>query len=323
MDVMAEFGFAFRAGALERAAQLRERDDVRADPRARALVFWRGKLMADAAGRPVSATLDHAALADAREAPVFVGLADGVPVFAADLSLWSPLEDAETIGQFVDQSRQSHPAFADAAFVEIRGLMPTLSRLEAECVATGRALISWHSTHRFCANCGALSMVESGGWLRKCPQCGTQHFPRTDPVVIMAITRGDKLLLGRGPSWPERMYSLLAGFVEPGESIEAAVRRETLEESAIRVGSVRYVASQPWPFPMSLMFGCHGEATSDDITIDPVELADARWVSRAEVLDVLTGNHPTIGVPRRGAIAGALIEAWANGKLLDADYWNN
>jgi NAD+ diphosphatase len=141
-------------------------------------------------------------------------------------------------------------------------------------------------------------------------------------VVIMAITRGDNLLLGRGPSWPERMYSLLAGFVEPGETIEAAVRRETLEESAITVGPVRYVASQPWPFPMSLMFGCYGEATSDAITIDPVELADARWVSRAEMLQMLQGTHPQIGPPRPGAIAGALIEAWAHGKLLDAAYWD-
>jgi NAD+ diphosphatase len=319
---MVDYGFAFRAGELERAAHLRAADAGRKDVRARTLVFWRGKLLADASSRPASVVLDHAALADAREAPVFVGLAPDGPVFAADLALWSPHEDATTIGQFVDQSRQVHPAFADAAFVEIRGLMPTLTRLEGECVATGRALLGWHATHRFCANCGTASTIESAGWVRKCPQCGTQHFPRTDPVVIMAITRGDQLLLGRGPTWPERMYSLLAGFVEPGETIEAAVRRETMEESAIAVGPVRYIASQPWPFPMSLMFGCYGEATSDAITIDPVELADARWVSRVEVLQMLAGTHLEIGPPRPGAIAGALIEAWAHGKLLDADYWN-
>jgi NAD+ diphosphatase len=147
-------------------------------------------------------------------------------------------------------------------------------------------------------------------------------FPRTDPVVIMAITHGDRLLLGRGPSWPERMYSLLAGFVEPGETIEAAVRRETKEESDITVGPVRYVTCQPWPFPMSLMFGCHGEATNEAITIDPVELAHARWVTRDDVLAVLAGTHPEIGRPRPGAIAGALIEAWAHGKLGDPGYWN-
>jgi NAD+ diphosphatase len=119
------------------------------------------------------------------------------------------------------------------------------------------------------------------------------------------------------------MYSLLAGFVEPGESIEAAVRREVLEESAITVGPVRYVAAQPWPFPMSLMFGCYGEATSEAITVDPVELSDARWVSRDEVGRMLAGTHPEISRPRPGAIAGALMEAWVNGGLLDPDYWGN
>lgn len=318
-----DYGFAFRPGELDRAAQLRTTNDARGDARARTLVFWRGKLLADAGGRPAAVPLDHPALSDSREPPLFVGLTREGPRFATDLPLWSPPEDATTIGQFIDQSQQVHPGFPEAKFVEIRGLMPTLSRLEGECVATGRALITWHATHRFCANCGTASATESAGWVRKCPQCGTHHFPRTDPVVIMAITRGDTLLLGRSPSWPERMYSLLAGFVEPGETIEAAVRRETLEESAVQVGPVRYIASQPWPFPMSLMFGCHGEALSEAITIDPVELSDARWVTRPEVLKILAGTHPEINCPRPGAIAGALIEAWAHGKLLDPDYWNN
>lgn len=318
-----DFGFAFRPGELDRAAQLRTANEARDDARARTLVFWRGKLLADGDGRPAMVSLDHPALADGREPPVFVGLTPEGPLFAADLPLWSPIEDATTIGQFIDQTQQGHPGFPDAKFVEIRGLMPTLSRLEGESVATGRALIGWHAAHRFCANCGTASAVESTGWVRKCPQCGTQHFPRTDPVVIMAITRGDKLLLGRSPSWPERMYSLLAGFVEPGETIEAAVRRETLEESAIKVGPVRYVSSQPWPFPMSLMFGCQGDALSEAITIDPVELSDARWVTRSEVFEILAGTHPDINRPRPGAIAGALIEAWAHGKLLDPDYWGN
>lgn len=318
-----DFGFAFKPGELDRVAHLRTTDEARNDPRAKTLVFWRGKLLADADGRPAAVPLDHPALADSREVPLFVGLTPDGPRFAADLPLWSPPEDATTIGQFIDQTQQVHPGFPDAKFMEIRGLMPTLTRLEGETVATGRALISWHSSHRFCANCGAPSAVESTGWVRKCPQCGTQHFPRTDPVVIMAITRGDLLLLGRSPSWPERMYSLLAGFVEPGETIEAAVRRETLEESAITVGPVRYVSSQPWPFPMSLMFGCQGDATSEAITIDPAELSDARWVSRAEVLEILAGTHPEINRPRPGAIAGALIEAWAHSKLLDPEYWGN
>jgi NAD+ diphosphatase len=315
--------FAFRAGALDRAAYLRAKDSARSDPRARTLVFWRGKLLTDLGARPVMVALGHPALADTREPPVFVGLTPDGPLFAADLALWSPFEDATTIGQFIDRSEQRHPGFADTIFVEIRGLMPSLSPLEGEGIATGRALLGWHGVHRFCANCGTATAVESAGWVRKCPQCGTQHFPRTDPVVIMAITRGEKLLLGRGVSWPERMYSLLAGFVEPGETIEAAVRRETMEESAIAVGPVRYIACQPWPFPMSLMFGCYGEATSEAITIDPAELIDACWVGREEALEILAGTHAGIAPPRPGAIAGALIEAWAHGRLLDAGYWGN
>ncbi len=303
--------FAFQSGALDRAAQLRVGLAAQQDARARTHLFWRGKLLAGDDNHPILVALDHPALTDCRDAPVFLGLTPDGPRFAADLALWQPHEDAATIGQFTDPSSQPHPAFPAAGFAEIRGLMPTLSPLDGECIATARALLGWHATHRFCGNCGAPSTPGHAGWQRKCPVCGTVHFPRTDPVVIMVITRGDKLLLGRGPSWPERMYSLLAGFVEPGETIESAVRRETFEESAIHVGPVSYIASQPWPFPMSLMFGCAGEALDDAITIDPVELADARWVSRADVNRILAGEHPGIATPRRGAIAAALIAQWA------------
>ena len=307
-----EYGFSFIPGDLDRAAYLRASNDLHQQPNAKAFVFWRGKLLATADNTPLPVSLDHPALSDSREPPVFLGLTTEGPRFAADLPLWTPPEDASTIGQFVDQSLQVHPAWPEAKFVEVRSMMPDLNKLDGECIATGRAMLGWHSSHRFCANCGAQSVAESAGWVRKCPECGTQHFPRTDPVVIMAITREDNLLLGRGPSWPEGMYSLLAGFVEPGETIEAAVRREVLEESHITVGDVRYLTSQPWPFPMSLMFGCHGEATSEAITIDPVELAHALWVSRSDVLKILAGTHDQIRSPRAGTIAGALIEAWAH-----------
>lgn len=310
-----DYGHAFQPGGLDRAAALRAEGGPRQDDRARTYIFWRGKLLVDLDGRPVLAGLDHPALSDCRDAPLFLGLAPDGPRFAAELTLWQPHEDAATIGQFTDATAQLHPAFPGARLLEVRGLIAALDPLDGECIATGRAMLGWHGTHRFCANCGQPSAIEAAGWQRRCPACGTQHFPRTDPVVIMAITRNDHLLLGRGPSWPERMYSLLAGFVEPGETIEAAVRRETVEETAIHVGAVRYVASQPWPFPMSLMFGCIGAALDEAITADPVELADARWVSRDEVQRVLAGDHPEINAPRRGAIAGALIAAWAEGRL--------
>jgi NAD+ diphosphatase len=318
-----EFPFAFVSGRLERAAHLRAGGEPARDLRARSLVFWRGKLLADAENRPTLVPLSHVALKDCREPPVFLGLTPDGPRFAADIGLWQPFEDATTIGQFTDQSQQVHPAFPGAHLGEVRGLLGGLPALDGECVAVGRALLGWHESHRFCSKCGTPSEVELSGWVRRCPSCGTQHFPRTDPVVIMAITRGEKLLLGRGSSWPEKMFSLLAGFVEPGETIESAVRREVFEESGIRVGPVRYIACQPWPFPMSLMFGCQGEALDEAITLDPIELAAARWVSRDEAGNILAGHHPEMNAPRPGAIAASLIAAWAAGSLLDPAAWGS
>jgi NAD+ diphosphatase len=153
------------------------------------------------------------------------------------------------------------------------------------------------------------------GWQRDCAACGGHHFPRTDPVVIMLITRGNSVLLGRSPGWPEGMFSLLAGFVEPGESIEAAVRREVFEEAGIRVGAVRYLSSQPWPFPASLMFGCSGDALDDAITIDPNEIEQALWITREDMMQVFADAHPQIRPPRKGAIAGFLLSHWVADRL--------
>ncbi len=315
--------FAFVSGALDRAAHLRSDAGPTGDVHARTLVFWRGKLLTADGGSPLWVPLDHPALKDAVEPPVFLGLRPAGPAFASELTLWSPPEDATTIGEFTDRSQQIHPAWPEARLVELRAMMPELDALDGECAAVGRALLGWHASHRFCARCGQPSQPDTAGWVRKCPQCGAQHFPRTDPVVIMAITHGDRLLLGRGTTWPDRMYSLLAGFVEPGETIESAVRREVREESHIQVGAVRYVTCQPWPFPMSLMFGCQGEALSREITVDPMELADARWLSRSEVQSMLAGTHPDIAPSRPGTIANALITAWAENRLDDADSWRN
>jgi NAD+ diphosphatase len=324
---MPDYQFAFRPGQLDRAAQLRLSDAPRQDARALTLVFWRGKLLADAAGpaRPL-VPLDHPALTDSREAPLFVGLTPEGPRFAADLPLWTPPEDAATIGQFVDQSPAgpSRPS-PTCKFVEIRGLMPTLTQLEGETVATGRALLSWHSArHRFCANCGAPSAVESSGWVRKCPQCGTQHFPRTDPVVIMAITRGDKLLLGRGPSWPERMYSLLAGFVEPGETIENGGAPRDAGRGKRHQGRTRALCRLPAlavPDVADVRVLWRGRERGHHDRSGGARrctLGQPRRGTRHP-----RGRHPEINCPRPGAIAGGLIEAWAHGRLLDPDYWRN
>ncbi len=279
--------------------------------------FWRGKPCLERESRALFwCPADHPVFAAADETPVFLGLDDGVPRFAQDISNWDPEAVPDTLGAFHDPSEQVHPALGqDAVFAELRANMARLSRRNAELVATARAVLMWHETHGFCANCGAKSVIGQAGWQRDCPACGRHHFPRTDPVVIMLITRGNSLLMGRSPGWPEGMYSLLAGFVEPGETIEAAVRREVLEEAGIRVGRVRYLSSQPWPFPASLMFGCEGMAESDEITVDPAELEDAMWVPREEMVLSMAGEHPTIKPARKGAIARFLIEAWLADRL--------
>ena len=179
-------------------------------------------------------------------------------------------------------------------------------------LAQGASLLAWHHSHRFCGRCGARTEMRIGGYKRVCTDCAAEHFPRTDPVAIMLAVTEEKCLMGRGPHFAPGMYSALAGFIEPGETIEAAVRREVLEESGIRLGRVVYHASQPWPFPYSLMIGCFGEALSDTITLDSKELEDCRWFSRAEVRDIIAGSHGDgIAIPPAGAIATHLIRAWA------------
>ena len=299
----------FGGSGLDRAAHLR-----RDPPQGGVLPVWRGKPLREMetdARTPVFLPPDHPVFADAREPLVFLGLDDGQPRFARDVSRWEPTEVPDTLGAFTDPSEQRHPALPDdQSFAELRASMVSLSPRSAELVATAKALLEWHRTHRFCAKCGKASTMAEGGWQRICPDCDAHHFPRTDPVVIMLITSGNSLLMGRSPFWPEGMYSLLAGFVEPGETIEAAVRREVLEETGVKVGEVRYLASQPWPFPTSLMFGCQGMATSREITIDPVEIEDAFWMTREEMMDAVAGGNPNVKPARQGSIARFLIEKW-------------
>jgi NAD+ diphosphatase len=306
--------FAFAASGLDRAAALRSDPAAIAAQLAagRVLPLWRGKpLVADGGGTLGWVTAGHPALALAAP-PVFLGVEGGVGRFAADLSDWSPEAGAEAVqAGFFDASLQRHPALPpDHAFAELRGVMLRLSPREAELAAAAKAVTGWHRSHGFCAVCGARSEPALAGWQRRCPACGAHHFPRTDPVVIMMVTRGNRALLGRSPGWPAGMYSCLAGFVEPGETLEAAVRREVAEETGVAVGAVRYAASQPWPFPASLMIGCTAEALSEALTLDPVEIEDARWIGREEMVEVMAGRHPAVRPARRGAIAHALLAAW-------------
>lgn len=316
----------FGGGGLERAAHLRGDGAALAEmmksPNARVLPIWRGKPLVQGERlnslvllppeHPVAQLPSGGPEQEAQDM-VFLGLLeDDAPIFASDISGWVPDElDEEALGQFLDRSEQQHPDLEPGqVFAELRRIMSRLSPLEAELAATAKAILGWHVTHRFCAKCGHESRIAMAGWQRNCPSCSASHFPRTDPVVIMLITYGDSVLMGRSPGWPEGMYSLLAGFVEPGETLEAAVRREVLEEAGVRVGEVSYLSSQPWPFPASLMFGCAGRALSREITIDPEEIEDAIWVSRSEMMQAFAGDHPTMLPARKGAIAHFLLQNW-------------
>ncbi|MBE1285657.1 MAG: NAD(+) diphosphatase [Rhodobacteraceae bacterium] len=313
----------FGGAGLDRAAHYRgSSDDLKRltnAPEARALLLWRGKILVRNETRDslLLVSMDHELVmvgpGGSVHAPVFLGITrDGAPRFACDISNWEPADlDEAVLEQFFDPTAQCHPDLPEGhAFVELRGIMTRLSPLEAELAATAKAILGWHKTHLFCACCGHPSDCVEAGWQRRCPSCGASHFPRTDPVVIMLITHGDDVLMGRSPGWPEGMYSLLAGFVEPGETLEAAVRREVFEEAGIQVGEVEYLSSQPWPFPASLMFGCAGRALNRELQIDPIEIEDAIWVSRQEMMAAFAGEHPVLKPARKGAIAHFLLQNW-------------
>lgn len=307
----------FAGSSLDRASQHRANPEelarLRSDPAARCLPLWRNKPLLNLNGDTALGwvEMDAAVLDTARDTEIFLGLENGAPRFAVMIPDWETAATEDNAPPFVDQSRQTHPDLPETfAFGELRAVMSELSQADSGNAAAARGIFAWHERHKFCANCGAKSEVDDAGWRRTCPTCKAQHFPRTDPVVIMLILHGNNVLLGRSPVWPEGMYSLLAGFMEPGESIEAAVRRETREESSIIVGDVSYLSSQPWPFPSSLMIGCLGHAVTTDIICDRVELEDAKWVSRETVLSAMHGGVPWLKPSRKGSIARFLLDRW-------------
>jgi NAD+ diphosphatase len=238
---------------------------------------------------------------------LFLGLArDGEAVFALDLAP----PDAQAL-------TAPGGALHDlGTFLEFRSAVQGLSPFDAGVAATARGLFEWHRLHPFCARCGAPSAPSDAGWKRVCTGCSAEHFPRTDPVAIMRVTQGDTCLLGRQVRWPPGFWSCLAGFIEPGESIEQGAVRELHEEAGIRADpdAARIVFSQPWPFPASLMIGVALEATSTAITLDKAELDDARWFSRAEVSAMLEGTHPDAFCPPPSTIAHHLLRAWVEDK---------
>jgi NAD+ diphosphatase len=238
---------------------------------------------------------------DAGATVIFLGIGEGRAHFALDATGAALLP----------------PAGAES--IDIRTLAPRLAVGEAAILAEARALVDWHARHRFCAQCGSPTQLAAAGWVRRCPACGASHFPRTDPVVIMIVVRGERALLGRNRRRPGGRFSCLAGFVEPGETPEEAVRREVREEAGIRCGRVRYLASQPWPFPSSLMMGFLAEALTEEISIDPEELAEARWFQRDEVRDMVAraaagpDDPSQVSLPPPIAIAHHLCRRWSSG----------
>jgi NAD+ diphosphatase len=245
-----------------------------------------------------------------------LGLApNGAPIFAALLPDGAVEMRSDSSDGFLDRRVLVVPGRKDLKLVDLRsiamgGLVP---QDQAAMLAAAKALMYWHARHRFCSNCGTPTEVAVAGWRRDCPVCKAIHFPRTDPVVIMLAVDGEACLLGRQPRFPKGMYSALAGFVEPGETIEAAVRREIREEAAVICRAVQYFASQPWPFPASLMIGCFAEAESRSLEVDRVELEDARWFSRDEAIALIERRHPDgLMAPTPMAIAHHLLKRWAD-----------
>ena len=281
----------FTGGLLDRADHMRH--DL--DALAAAMGNWQARLLKLFDWEPEideSGRLGWTMLTEAPDDAEFVllGLDNGRPRFAAILP-----------------GAGAPPPFRSP---NLMGALTTMAPGEAATFAAARSVLDWHVRHGFCANCGTPTQVFRAGWGRKCPSCDADHFPRVDPVVIMIAEHEGRALLGRQASWPAGRYSALAGFLEPGESIEEAVAREIKEEAGVTVRDVRYVSSQPWPFPSQLMIACVGVADDDAITIDTNELEDAIWVSREDVRNVLAGGDGPFLTPPPFAIAHTLLTHW-------------
>jgi NAD+ diphosphatase len=301
--------YCFAGNPLDRASE-RRRDTAYIqglldDPRALILPLFELRPLTSGSNAPV---LDWQPVAEWRRhldngtTLVFLGLGEeGRPHFAIDAS----------------GAVDGYPA--DGEPFDARTVAPLLPSGEAAILAEARSLIDWHARHRFCAQCGAPTHITAAGWVRRCPECRASHYPRSDPVTIMLAVKGERALLGRNRRRPGNRFSCLAGYMEPGETLEECVRREVHEESGVRVGRVKYLACQPWPFPSTLMMGCLCEALTEEITVDPEELAEARWFERDELRAMVTRaatgpeDATQVSVPGPVAIAHQICRRWSFG----------
>jgi NAD+ diphosphatase len=302
----------FTGNPLNRASEMRTDtawiEAKRRDPSSLILPMWRLQpflIGPEKNDPPAELGLFRPGLCESLAAPgapcVFLGLEGERALFALDVSA-------------AEDPAGSGPLAGFGHFREARAAAQLLPMKDAAIMGQAKAMIDWHNRHGFCANCGMATDVMDGGWKRACPNCKAEHFPRTDPVVIMLATHGDACLVGRNKRFPGVFYSALAGFMEPGETIEDAVRRELLEEVNLKVGKVHYLSTQPWPFPSSLMIGCLAEADSRDFKPDGEEISDARWLTRDDARKLLAGEKmPDISLPGPVAIAHHLVKAFAEG----------
>ncbi len=266
---------------------------------------------------------EHAALLVVNKGrPLFLEADGGLDILWLPTNVHAQAGDKEQPLIFLGLDEHQGPHFAcevtDTAqfdglgiFEELRPAAPRLAAKNLPIIGTARALFEWHSRNRFCANCGAPSRVVEAGWVRKCDACAAEHYPRVDPVCIMVPTFGDKCFLGRQKAWPRGMHSALAGFIEPGEAIEEAVARETLEEAGLTVNHVEMHSTQPWPFPHSLMIGVLCEVNDDNATVDTTELESGRWFTRDEAKQLIAGKHSECWAPPSFAIAHQLLKTWS------------
>ncbi len=303
----------FAGNPLNRASEKRTDsnwiESKRRDPSSLVLPMWRLEpflLGPEKSEPPIELGLVRPGIADSladADAPcIFLGLDDDTAVFALDVSASG---DPANVG----------PLAGLGYFRDARMAGSMVSMKDAAIIAQAKAMIDWHRRHGFCPGCGAPTKVMDAGYRRLCAKCNAEHFPRVDPVVIMLATDGEACLVGRGKQFPPGMFSALAGFVEPGETIEEAVRRELMEEASVKVGEVTYYATQPWPFPSSLMIGCFAKAESRDAKVDENELAEVRWIERRVARELIKGKElDGLRVPPPIAIAHHLIKTWALGE---------